>query len=163
MQDHVERGSQSTESSNVRYGRVVSDGELATLAKLGALFHKEAEYPGMFNPHAFCSMMRGLIDTNKVVVIGVWVDEELCGAIAALVTSDLWTLDNIAIELFWFVDPVYRGYGLPLLDRLEEAALALGVKRLIMVHLTALNPKIMHRLYTRRGYRCFESQYVRDL
>lgn len=71
---------------------------------------------------------------------------------------------TVVAEMFMWVDPGHRkgGQGQELLDGLEEWAKIVGAFRVSMPTMTVLNDNIA-RLYESRGFRKFESTYVKEL
>lgn len=68
-------------------------------------------------------------------------------------------------ELFWWVDPEYRGGGPgpKLLEHMERTAREKGAQSFVMGALAARRPDRTGALYRRRGYVPMEHLYIREL
>ena len=90
-------------------------------------------------------------------------DGEIQGSIGFLITDDFHEDLKICIELFWFVDPRFRGIGKGLVDRFEEEARQSGCKKTAMIHLSDSYPESLEKFYLKNGYRLLEKHYVKEL
>lgn len=90
-------------------------------------------------------------------------NNELQGGLGALKVPDLHCGIMTGIETFWFVAPEFRGKGITLFNAFEHwAVVESGCKRTAMIHLEDSYPKVLKKLYERRGYYLMESHYVKD-
>lgn len=96
------------------------------------------------------------------VVLVIEVDGKVVGMAAALVYRVYYSRDDFtAQELFWWVEPEYRGIGDELRKMLERRAKEKGARTLFMIALEKM--KWVGKLYERAGYRPFEHTYVKEL
>lgn len=139
--------------------------DLPALAALGALFFAEGRLPGKFHAAHWIATWTQLL-TSGVGVMWHLEDTALrepCATLGALLFPDPCTGDLVAQEAFWYVLPAARGLGLKLLATFESWAAEAGAARVMMVHLTALQPERLGLLYQRRGYEPVETHYVKHL
>ncbi len=87
----------------------------------------------------------------------------LQGAIGFIIANDLHDGGKTAIETFWFVDPTYRGIGKSLFNTFEKEAIAMGCKKLAMIHLADSYPDSLERFYLSNGYRLLEKHYIKEV
>ncbi len=67
---------------------------------------------------------------------------------------------KVGQELFWYSE---GDTGLALLDAAEAKAKEIGAKFWSMICEETMRPKVVGRLYERRGYRPLEHSYIKEL
>jgi len=87
----------------------------------------------------------------------------LQGAVGFLTTDDLHDGVKIAIELFWFAHPDYKGIGKQLFSAFESEAVKSGCKRLAMIHLADSYPDSLEQFYLKNGYKLLEKHYIKEV
>jgi GNAT superfamily N-acetyltransferase len=86
----------------------------------------------------------------------------LAGMVGAVVTPlFLNPKETVAQELFWWAEA--RGFGLGLMQALEDEAAARGVTLMSNNLLHRMRPDDVARVYERRGYVLVESTYLKRL
>lgn len=86
------------------------------------------------------------------------------GWVGALAGPLFFTETCVAIEVFWWVDPLVRGRaGLRLFDALKTAARAANAKKLIALALHGNNAVELESFYLRQGAHEFERAYIMEL
>lgn len=72
---------------------------------------------------------------------------------------------KMAQELFFWIDPEYRGgkHARLLLDAAEQWSVEIGCDKLLMMSVADLRGKLVGRLYTRRGFTQSEYVYYKEL
>ena len=141
----------------------VSVERLEELFPLAEIFWKEGQLPGKFDPVVWANTWKKFIGSEIGVIFGIEKDHRLVGALGVLSYDDPNDGVLMATEMFWFIHPNHRGCGVALLDHFEEWALERGCKRVIMVHLEKVMPKVMDRFYRLRGYRPIETHYLKEI
>lgn len=143
--------------------REITCAEVPLLLDGARTFFAEGKLLGTLNPAPFVSGWQRLLNGGGGVLLGIYRERELLGAIGGLVFPDFPTGDLVAQELFWFVLPGQRGAGLRLLRAFELRCAMRGAKRLLMIHLAGLNDAAMTRVYERTGYTLLEKIYSKHL
>lgn len=101
-----------------------------------------------------------LRDKNKGIVVLLLNDDVPVGFIGGLITKMLFNKDAIATELFWWVDPQFRGRkALSLKEAFEFWAKRVGA-RYITMSAPASDARVS-RYYERAGYENIENSYLK--
>lgn len=132
------------------------------LYRMGVSFAAAAGQPDV-DPDTLYRSVEMLIRDG---ILKVAVNGNICGGAGALVFPHFWNQNvTVAQELFWWVDENARrsSAGLRLLSELELAAKEKGAGSIVLATLDKLNPDVLERLYTRRGYRPQERAFIKDL
>jgi GNAT superfamily N-acetyltransferase len=146
--------------SSVRRGSVE---DLPAIEPLGARFYAEARLPGRFVPAVWAATWQRLLAGGNGALFLLERTGEVCGALGAIIFPDPNDGDLVASEMFWFVAPEARGAGLRLLGAFEAWAAERGAQRLGMVHLATAGADRLAKLYERRGYRCVQTDYLKEI
>lgn len=144
-----------------RRARLADLGQVLALARL---FHGESGAPFVFDEAAAARTARHLIThPDAIVAVLDGGSGTLVGVLAAAVAQHPFGGFRMATELMWFVTPAARGSrdALGLVVDFEVWARAKGCALAAMGGL-ASNDKTA-ALYRRRGYRSFETNYLKDL
>ena len=131
--------------------------DLPCLETMGVKFFAASGLAEWFNyrPECFSSVCTGLITNDKNVLL---VGEEPKGvvAMAGAMSYPCWFDDQhlTCQELFWWVEPTYRGtqFGVALRQGMENWARDKGCLTMEMGALEASRPEALARLYERQGY-----------
>ncbi len=145
---------------------VISD--LSQLQTMGALFFDVSGLDKWFSykPRCFSQVCANFMADDKAVIL---VGEERGGAVAmaaALAYPCWFDSDHLtAQELFWWVEPDYRGgpLGTELRKSLEDWARDKGCLTMEMGALETLRPEALAHLYERKGYGPKERIFVKRL
>lgn len=88
---------------------------------------------------------------------------EVVGMVAAVLAPSLFSEDNIAVELLWYMKPEYRTArgAFKLMDKYEEWARAKNVKVASMTDTHQLAD--LQKLYERKGWMLSEKTYIKVL
>ena len=125
---------------------------------LGPKFFAEARRAGRFNADFFESMFAQLLDQG--LGAGLRLGEH--GVLVAVLTPDMVTGDTVAMELFWYVDPDYRGIGKKLMSAFEQWARDVGANRMVMGHPLPCDQS-MGQFYMRQMYMPLETHYMKEV
>jgi GNAT superfamily N-acetyltransferase len=87
----------------------------------------------------------------------------LQGTIGIMFANDMHENKKMAIEVFWFVDPAYRGIGKALFTAFEEEAKKMGCKKLACVHMIDSYPDTLKVFYEKQGYHLAELHYIKEV
>ena len=136
------------------------------IARLGAIFHAQAEWDEI--PYIVDDCTTALTQFMQMPTFLCFVAEEeggVVGMIAGILSPVYFNHRHVSgEELFWWVsDDAPRSTGLKLLTALEERAREMGCGTWQMKSLARLNGERMEQLYTRRGYRASERLFIKEL
>lgn len=134
------------------------------IARLGALFHAEAEWGDIFEYRAEdCAASLEVLLENDAFICLVAEAGGIVGMAAGLVAPVYFNHGHLSgEELFWWVaDDAPQFTGIRLLRALEEAARGMGCQSWQMKSLARLNGARMGKLYERRGYRASEHTFIK--
>lgn len=140
--------------------------EVIKLVPCARLFHDEAKIPGVFNADSFIGQILALFDSGKWFAFCLFDDNDNAVAgIAGLIYPEVTTGDMTCMEMFWFVRPDHRvgTASLRLLKEYEAQAAAMGAKRIMMTRITGMNDGTLNALFERKGYREFETTYLKEI
>jgi len=90
-------------------------------------------------------------------------DGRAVGVITGLLGSSLPNDGLVLQELMWYVYPEHRKHGLKLLKSFEDEGRKVGAKMVVMALMHNSDTERIDRLYKRRGYRPFETHYLKEL
>lgn len=149
--------------------RALQSHEVPVMLEAGNAFYKEGKFPGAFCNATFTRRMTGLIDRDPGSIIASFTpDNEFQGALAAAVCECPFTGDEVAVEMFWFILPRFRGgiAGVRLLLAFDDWARQRGVKRAAMIHLetetNGVEKAKLSALYERMGFFPVEINYIKS-
>lgn len=142
--------------------RPATHDDIPRLIEMGREFFDSLQYPeaGKYNPNFVSATFSNLIDMRDGVLL---VDDNVNGAVGALIYPFYMTGRRTAQELFWWVDPGHRGIGKNLLVALEEYVKSEGVTSLVMLAMESSEPDRVGKVYERAGYRPMERTYIKEL
>lgn len=135
--------------------------DVPRLVEMGQRFIASTEYKTRLksNPEQLDHLMRKLIAEDD----GLLLVDERDGAVVGMVGIFLYRSpisgQGIASEVFWWMEPGYRGLGFRLLRKAESIAKSLGVE---LAQMTAPNERVA-RIYKALGYSKLEEQYQKAL
>ncbi len=141
--------------------RYIQPQDLDYLVQAGERFFKVSEQPEgiVYSPAALRAFLTEAITNENMCV---FIDDEYKGAIGGVATPYYMTGQIIVSELFWWVEPEYRGsLGGDLLHTLEEWAKYKEADAVSMVSLESSNPRVMDRVYRRKGFKLMEHSYLK--
>jgi GNAT superfamily N-acetyltransferase len=138
------------------------------LKKLGLMGHQFAKLYGAgimnFKTDIFIKKMKEFMETGIGTVLCATEDWELKGAVAGVVYENVFDGEKQATELFWYVWPgATPGTGTLLLGAFEEWARWKDCTRVTMAYMIHNMPDRLAHFYEKRGYRPFETHYVKAI
>lgn len=89
--------------------------------------------------------------------------KKIIGCLGCIKVEDIHTPRINAVETGWFVDPIYRGWGIGLLRYFEKWAERNGCNHVVMTHMVDSMPDSLEKLYLRRGYSLIEKNYAKEI
>lgn len=139
--------------------------ELPLCVPFGQQFFQEFNLRGVFNPDHFLATWTTFFWTVPSVVLGVYRDGTLVGGMGAISSKDMFTGDQVATELFWYIGAAHRtGTGaLRVLRAYEDWGMRQQVDELRISHFKMKNDEQLQRLYEHRGYVLLEQGYQKRL
>lgn len=136
--------------------------EIGDLIPLAIEFISESTENIPFDKEVFKSNWVNLYGADAGKILCAYKDGKKIGALGFLLYNDLLSGEYSALEAFWFITKENRGEGMQLLEQFEDEAQKLGVKRVLMAHLSRLMPEKIKSIYLKRGYRHIETTYVKE-
>ena len=136
--------------------------DVPRLVEMGTHFIATTQYRTKLatNVRALAETMRRLIAIPQAVLIVAEYQGDLIGMLAVVAVEHPLSGETTASEMFWWVEPAYRGrLGLYLLRAGEAWAQSRGATRIQMI---APDERVA-KLYRRRGYSRLEEVYQRTL
>lgn len=135
--------------------REATEADLPDLLRWGADFAASIDLPGGFDPDSAEAFFRLLMGTeNGILLIAEG------GAVGALLHPAPYNRAHLTgQELFWWVDPAFRGAGTgkALFDALQAAVANLGANSFSM---STLGDHAIGQFYASRGYRQTDKTYT---
>lgn len=138
------------------------------MVEIGRQFHSAslyATYGAIFSPEKLGETLEAHIQSPDAHVIVA----DRCGAIvgvACAVKTQLYMSDDdIAVELFWWVNPDARGgaHAIRMMDELERWARESECKALAMSSMVTIEGSPADAIYARRGYSNIEKSWIKGL
>lgn len=142
--------------------RRLNQQQVSSLVEPGRRFCEEAGLPPL-NPETFTAFFQGVLSQGIGVVFECEHNGVPISWMGGFVTQDPFSGERTAMESFWFSSPDSRGRGMVLLRAFEEWAKEVEADKIIMVHLSALNPERLGKIYERRGYATLETNYIKRI
>lgn len=141
--------------------RLATPADLDAIVTLGEHFLAESTYRPVLakNPAQMRALATRLIETDDGDIFVAARDETLLGMFGAFVFAHPISGELVASEVFWYVDPVWRGVGLRLLYAAQRWARARGA---VVLQLIAPTPDVA-TLYEKLGYIRIETLYQRRI
>lgn len=143
--------------------RLLHPDEVKLCVEGGKSFFNEGKMPGGFVPSAFIHSWSKLIESGVGAIHASFDGDTITGGIAAILCPNMFNGKTMAVECLWYVLPEYRGQGLKLFFAFEEWAKRHGATMLSMIHLHALQPEKLKKLYERMGYHAVETNYIKEV
>jgi hypothetical protein len=149
----------------------LNPGQLSLCLEGGRKFFDEGKMPGGFVPQVFLTTFGRLIWDGTGIVLASFQFEVqggkriITGALGGVLAPSPFNGRLMATELFWFVLPEHRGGSdaLRLFSAFEDWAVEKKAEMISFVHLLALSPDRLEKLYRKRGYTPVEVNYIKAL
>lgn len=131
----------------------------------GGSFFEERKLPGTYDPERSLRIWQGVSVDTLNVLLGAYRDDVLVGGIGIVVLMDEHSAHVYASEAFFFVAPNCRRgrLGLQLLDAAEAWVKERGVKDFRIAAFHAADFESMAKMYGRKGYVPFLTQFRKEL
>ena len=151
--------------------RRIQPDEVAIMADAGRCFYEEAKLPGVFDREVFIRRMRQVTEGQGVIFGAFDTDGEtplFKGALAAVVCESPFTGAKMAVEMFWYILPEYRGGfdGMRLIKQYDLWCSVNNVDLGAMIHLeTAMDGPsavALKALYEGMGFKLVETNYLKE-
>lgn len=141
--------------SRVLAVRLAVDADIPRLVEMGRRFRAESSYAKFLadNPERMAELGRTLLKNDGLIVLEL--DGEPIGMLGFIVHSHFISGEKFAGEVFWWVDPEFRGHGFMLVDEAKLRARVAGARHFQMI---APNKKVA-RVYGILGFEWVESTY----
>lgn len=135
--------------------------DVADLVELGIRFIESGKYKGKLtvDPETLANTMFALIDSPQGLLLVNEKGGRRIGMFGGIISFSPFSGEQVAMELFWYVEPESRGDGVRLLRRAEQWAKSLGVSKFINVSPTK---KVDHFL-RRMKYTALETHFIKEI
>jgi GNAT superfamily N-acetyltransferase len=139
--------------------RLATIEDLPRVVEMGRRFRRETSYAEKLKENAaqMLALAERLVAGNGLLLAER--SERLIGMLGFVVYPHFISGEITAGEIFWWVEPEFRGEGLRLLREAEKCARQAGATRMQMI---APNDRVAH-VYRRVGYEFVESTYQKEL
>ena len=143
--------------------RRATESDLYDYAFLVKQFVREANYPFKMDVELLVGNMKNTLQHPKFLWLVAEKDEELVGFLAGCANSPLFSRDETAVELGWYLQPEHRDgrTAFKLMAEFEAWAKKAGCRHVTMVDIDTLQD--LREIYTRKGYTLTEKSYVKEL
>lgn len=148
--------------------KLAEEGDFEDLKKMSLSFLDESPYRDFKRDNSKIDTLVNsflVTDKEKVCIIAIYKDKPI-GMIAGVLSESLFSQDQVASELVWWIDPKNRRKSkaaLELLGAFEHWAKISGAVFIQMQCLPGLNGDTVGRIYERLGYKLTEIAYVKEL
>lgn len=143
--------------------RVATPEDLYSVQECARAFYASSEHLKVFMIERFYSMWERLLESKMAVLYIAVADGRTVGVIGGLKHLDIYSAALVATEMFWFVLPEWRGFGIRLYQAFEDWARAEKCDEIRMVRLVDLMPEKLDIVYRRLGFHQTEVQYAKEI
>lgn len=145
--------------------RAATDADIQDIARLGAIFHAQADWDEIIYNEADCAKSLAAFMRMPEFLCFVAETDSIVGMIAGIMSPVYFNHDHLSgEELFWWASQEAPAFtGARLLAALENAAREKGCSTWQMKSLARLGGERMERLYERHGYRASERMFIKVL
>jgi GNAT superfamily N-acetyltransferase len=135
--------------------RLATAADIPRLVKMGQRFRSESSYSKYLaeNPARMTELGHTLLAKDGLLLAER--DGETVGMLGFIVHSHFISGELVAGEVFWWMEPEFRGEGLKLLEETKRRARLAGAKYL---HMIAPNERVS-RLYRHLGFEFVEATH----
>ena len=128
-------------------------------------FHKVYDPDVPFSKDAFLSYWKSILYTGQGFMIMVeHRDGDIIGGVGGVIANFMTSDVKNCIEMFWWVDPEFRGeIGLKLYREFESEAKKLGAERLLMAYMNNSDPDRLAKFYKAKGFTPWEYHVIKDI
>lgn len=135
--------------------RLAVEADIPRLVEMGQRFRAESTYSKFLadNPEKMAELGRMLLKKDGLLLMER--DGAIVGMLGFFLHSHFISGEQVAGEVFWWVEPECRGEGLKLLDEMKRHARAAGAK---YIHMIAPSKRVA-RLYQHLGFEWVESTH----
>jgi RimJ/RimL family protein N-acetyltransferase len=139
--------------------RLATEKDIPRLVEMGRRFRSESTYSKYLadNPERMAQLGRQLLEKDGLLLAER--DGVIVGMLGFIVHTHFISGEVVAGEVFWWMEPEFRGDGLKLLDETKRRAHLAGAKYL---HMIAPSERVS-RLYRHLGYEFVESTFQINL
>lgn len=135
--------------------RLATAADIPRLVEMGRRFRSESTYSKYLadNPERMAQLGHMLLEKDGLLLAER--NEQTVGMLGFIIHSHFISGELVAGEVFWWMEPEYRGDGLKLVEEAKRRARLAGAKYL---HMIAPSERVA-RLYRHLGYEFVESTH----
>lgn len=139
--------------------RNATEADIPRLVEMGCRFRQESSYAKVLteNPEQMAKLGRILLASDGLILSER--EGKITGMMGFIVHDHFLSGERVAGEVFWWVEPEYRGDGLRLLKEAERRAKLAGASQMQMIAPT----EQVEMVYLRFGYHYVEATYQKTL
>lgn len=142
--------------------------DVPAMLEIGRRFHSAtlyATYGATFSPEKLGESLSNYLSSSDACVLVAEKNGALVGVACAVKTQLYMSDDDVAVELFWWVEPEARGgtLAIRLMNHLEQWATQAGCKCMAMSSMATIEGSPADDIYSRRGYRNIEKSWIKGL
>ena len=139
--------------------RLATKEDIPRLVEMGQRFRAHSTYSQYLadNPEQMAKLGQQLIDVDGLLISER--DGKIIGMMGFILHNHFLSGEKVAGEVFWWMEPEYRGDGLRLLHEAERRSKAAGAKYMHMIAPT----EQVETIYKRLGYQYVEATYQKSL
>lgn len=140
--------------------RLANENDIPDIYRMSKQFWALTAYGEEVDDESLEEMIRYCIQRDFLIVLVV--DDEIHGFIAGTASGSMVNVDVlVGVEIAWWVDPEYRGYGKELLLAMENLVQFKGIKRWAMIILAGMEEPAKS-IYESMGYKMAEMTFVKE-
>jgi len=148
--------------------RSITAKDKTTILKYAPLFWEEMKGKELAGDLNLLSLSYFLDSCFKSDCLVGWIHEEnneACGAILFILTTDIFTNKSILKEVFWFIIPEKRKSPITyrLIKKAEEYAKENEIQLISMMHMAHPNPDRLKDFYLKIDYTFVQSEYFKKI
>lgn len=137
--------------------------DLPRMEECATAFYASSRHLKGFEIGKFVEFWTGLFEAGCGVIFTLEQEGKVVGALGGLKHRDIYSADEVATEMFWYVLERARGQGNALLRAFEEWSRVEGCKEIRMALLLDSMADRLDSVYRRLGYEPMETHYSKEI
>lgn len=133
------------------------------MADCAAKFYASSRFLRGFDIDRFTGIWTNFLQEDLGVIFALFDGDEIRGALGGLLSADLYSGERYSQELFWWIEPEFRGSGLWLYRQFEAWARDRGCAEIRMINLADSMSEQLDTVYRRLGFELIEKHWGKPL